>query len=302
MSYTRRVRGLYALVVMAACGGNDAKQDAAIDATVARCDATAPFKAPIALTNLDSVRDDACARRTADELTIVFCRAAADGTWDLFSSTRSSAIDPFGAPQIMGAINSIYSDLWPALSADGLTLYFNSDRITPGTYKVYSSHRTTLQSQFQTPDVETALADNDDQPYVTNDGTGLYFSSSVRTGAGLTDIFRAPRMASGAIGVPVAVIGGVDTTADELAPVISGDELHMYFCRRTLMADPCEIYTATRSAVSDGFGASTPLDGFTDPAINNVPSWVSPDGCHLYLYSNQAGGMGASDLYELTRE
>ena len=293
---------MYALVVAAGCGANSATADAARDATAQRCDVNAPFNAPIALTNLDSTRDDACARLSADELTIVFCRSNADGTYDLYSSTRVNTADPFGAPQIMGAINSIYTEVWPALSADGLTLYFNSDRITPGTLKIFSSHRTTLQSQFQTPDVETAFADNDGQPYITADGSGLYFASSVRTGAGLSDIFRAPRMASGAIGVPAAVIGGVDTTADEITPVVSGDELRMFFCRRALATDPCDIYTATRTAVSDGFGAATPLDGFADPALYEVPTWLSPDGCHLYLYANLPGTMGAGDLYELTRE
>jgi hypothetical protein len=287
---------------VAACGGHDAKPDAASDAPGQRCDPTAPFGAPLALANLDTDRNDACARLTGDELTIVFCRSNPDGTWDLYSSTRTNATDPFGAPQIMAAINSIYSDLWPSISADGLTLYFNSDRVTPGTYKTYVSHRTTLQSQFQTPDVETALADNDQHAYITADGTGLYLASRVRPGAGASDIFRAPRMLSGAIAAPVAVLGGVNSTADELTPAVTGDELHIYFCRRDMPTSTCDIYTASRSSPADGFGAATALPGFADPTLEEVPTWVSPDGCHLYGYSNAPGGAGGDDLFELTRE
>jgi hypothetical protein len=307
MSYTIQVRGLHALLMTtlaawpAACGGGDTVADAPMaDVVTQRCDPAAAFKPPVALTSLESARDDVSARLAPDELTIVFARINADLTYDLYSSTRTRVEDAFSTPQIMGSINSIYSDLWPTLTPDGLGIYFESDRITPGTFHVWTSHRLTTASAFGPPIMETGLADGDLDPYVTSTGGAIYVASAVRVGAGGSDIYRAARDATGALSPPIAVLGGVNSVADELTPAVTGDELRMFFCHNT--ATGCDTYTASRSAISDGFGAATPVDGLAVDGITEVPTWVSPDGCHLYFYSNVPGNSGGMDLYLATRE
>ena len=84
------------------------------------------------LDSLETDLDEVTARLTPDELFIAFCRRNPDLTYDLYSATRDTVADPFGAAQVMGTVNSIYSELWPTLSPDGLTMWFDSDRIMRG--------------------------------------------------------------------------------------------------------------------------------------------------------------------------
>ena len=50
-------------------------------------------------------------------------------TLDLWTSTRASTSDPWGAPTDMGSsVNSAYSDGAPAISSDGTEMYFYSNR------------------------------------------------------------------------------------------------------------------------------------------------------------------------------
>lgn len=301
MSYTSGVRGGHALLfasLAAGCGGGSAQPDAPVDVVTARCDPTAPFKPGVALASLDTAQDDVSARLTADELAIVFARRNTDNTYDLYMSTRAQIADPFPAAQILGSVNSIYSDLWPTISADAMTLYFQSDRITPGTFHVWLSHRISTTSLFPTPIMESGLQNGDQWPYLTAAGDAVYFGSSMRMGAGANDIFRAARDATGTLAMPMTVLGGVNTTADEVTPALTGDELRIFFCHQTT---DCDIYTASRSSTTDGFGAAAPVDGLAVAGTNEVPTWVSPDGCHLYYYANPTGSAG-QDLYVATRE
>jgi WD40 repeat protein len=299
MSYTIDVRGGHALVIVAACGGGTTQADAPIDVVARRCDPAAPFKAPVPLPTLESDHDDVCARLTADELTIVFARRNNDMTYDLYMSTRARIEDAFAAPQILGAVNSIYSDVWPAISADGTSLYFDSDRLVPGTFHVWVSRRASPVAPWGPPTEEMGLLDGDFHSYLTTDGRALYFASAMRMGAGASDIFRAQRDAAGVLALPVAVVGGVDTTANEIAPAVTADELHIFFERDGTDGD---VFTASRSAITDGFGVATPVDGLDVAGVTEGPTWVSPDGCHLYFHSTAPGGAGGVDLYVATRE
>ena len=148
--------------------------------------------------------------------------------------------------------------------------------------------------------VESGLAQADVQAYVTATGNAIYFSSSVRIGAGKSDIWRAPLLdVTGTIATPEVVLGGVNTADDEVAPVLPADELTIFFRRGVTEYD---IYTASRSAITDGFGAATPVPGAAEPGVGETPAWISPDGCHLYLYSDAPNGQGKLDLYMMTRE
>jgi len=293
---------------MACSGGGSAGPPVAADAHhVAayappgpRCDPTGAFGAPIALASLESAADDVCPRLTADELTIVFSRRNADNTYDIYQATRGKPTDPFGAPQVLGTVNSIYTDVWPTLTPDGLGIYFMSDRITTGTYHVWSATRAAIGDAFGTPTEVMALMNGDNFPYVTATGTGLYFASSDRPDtSGMSDMYRAPLDGSGTLGTPAILVGAVNTTANELVPVVTSDELTLYFCRDN--ATDCDIWTATRASATAPWGTASPLAGESTVGIDEVPSWVSPDGCDLYFYDNGSGGSGGEDMYELAR-
>jgi hypothetical protein len=44
-----------------------------------------------------------------------------------------------------------------------------------------------------------------------------------------------------------------------------------------------------------------PIAGLAEMDVNEAPTWISPDGCHLYMQSDASGGMGGVDLYMASR-
>jgi hypothetical protein len=279
------------LLLVAACSGGGTKKPDAPPGP--RCDSTAPFGAPAPIASLDSTFDDEGVRLTPDELTCVFARSRSGGTTDLYLATRASADADFDAPMLLGTVNSVNSELWPTLSPDALLLLFDSDRAT-NKFHVYVARRGDAASPFGPPSASVALADGDAEPMLAN-ATSLYFTSSTRTGLGMGDIWRVDIDSTGAAGTPAAVIGGINSAANETAPAVTSDERVMAFARDG------DVYLASRSEPTDGFGTATAVDGLAAMGVNEAPTWISPDGCHLYVQSDAPGGMGGIDLYMASR-
>jgi hypothetical protein len=242
---------------------------------------------------LNSPLDDGGARLTPDELTVVFSQKRSNGTTDLYLATRASDDAAFDTPMLLGTVNSVSSELWPTLSPDALRLLFDSDRTTNKS-RVYSSNRADVMSAFGPPSLVFALNDGDSEPMIAN-SLSLYFTSNMRGGLGMGDIFRSVIDSTGTYGTPAAVIGGVNSAGDEVAPAVTADELFIAFARDN------DIYLALRSSPQDGFGPATPIAGLATPSANEAPTWFSPDACHLYLQSDAAGGAGGLDIYMASR-
>jgi hypothetical protein len=115
--------------------------------------------------------------------TIVFCRKQKNGEWS--------------APTI-ASFAGMYSDLEPALSADGNTLYFSSNRPLDGNevkdFDLWRVRRTAngwgipehLGNTINTPADEF-------YPSITNSGN-LYFTAQYKGGVGREDIYVAPSL------------------------------------------------------------------------------------------------------------
>jgi Tol biopolymer transport system component len=91
-----------------------------------------PFGEPVNLgPTVNTSTWDSAPEISSDGLTLLFQsnRPGSAGLADLWVSTRKSAADPFGEPVNLGpGVNSNFMDCTPALSADGRTLLFSSDR------------------------------------------------------------------------------------------------------------------------------------------------------------------------------
>ncbi len=283
------------LFVLAACSGSEAPAtvDArpAIDAPPqARCNPTQPFSTPVPLTALNGPTDEMAARLSPDELTVMFGRTdATSGKWDIFQATRSAKSGTFGAPEVVGPLNTIYNDIWPTTTPDGKTLFLTTDRDN-NVYGIWTSHRGAVGDDWATPTQVTSLAMAVFDPYVANDHS-LY----VHIGGVIQHVAIA---ADGTLGMPAPVIGGVnDPMNPSVTPIVTPDELHIYFGRQ--LGTNYDIYEASRSTTNDGFGVATPVPGLANATYNELPSWISADGCELYLSTNQ--GVTKSDLYVATR-
>ncbi len=271
-------------LVAIGCGGDPATVDAPVAGP--RCDPTSAFGAPELIASLSSDLDDATARFSQDELTVVFSRRTGS-FFDLWTSTRPSLDEPFAAPSLMTTVNSVNNEAWPTLSPDGLVLMFDADRGSPGMYRIWSSTRASTSAPFGPPSQRAELMVSELHSALPTD-RALYFSSAARPGLGANDIWRAEISETGVLAIPVAVIGGVNTAADEVTPAVTADERQIFFRRTTGTApEPLEddIYTATRSTAQDGWGTSAKVPSLSMPGLSETPNWVSPDGCHLYLHA-----------------
>jgi len=291
---------LAVVLCVAACGGGSppATVDGkAIDShPIERCSPTGAFGSPVELMTLNGPTADLGGRLSDDELAILFSRTNTDGTWDIWSSSRSDPAAPFAAPAVVGAINTIYSELWPSASPDQKTLFIMTDRVSPGTYGIEMSTRASATAAWGPPTADADLMTGDAHPYIPN-AQSLYFASATRPGVGSYDIFRGTLDTTGKVTAIASVIGGVNSAMQDVVPVVTADELQMYFARYN--GTDYDVYAASRTSITDGFGAASAVPGLSTTGYDELPSWVSPDGCHLY-YSSAAGVTGA-DLFMMAR-
>jgi hypothetical protein len=100
------------------------------------------------------------------------------GGADLYQLTRASIADAWSAPVQLVELATVYNDTTPWLSADGLVLYFSSDRPGVGERDLYRTRRDSTASPFIeiTPvaELNTPIADTD--PWLTDDEAHIVFA------------------------------------------------------------------------------------------------------------------------------
>ena len=117
----------------------------------------------------------------------------------------------------------------------------------------------------------------DGQPNLSRDGLRLYFSSKGHR-AQQQDIFVASWLPEEeTFGRPTPVQGQVNTGVIEFFPVISSDELALYFTRDG------DLYVAKRTEKNQPFDDETALHELNTANSNEIASSVSSDGLTLFF-------------------
>jgi hypothetical protein len=137
----------------------------------------------------------------ADGLELWFTSDRADagtGNHDLWRASGSGV--SFTSPTPLTELNSSVDDAFPALTADGLTVFWSTTRTdgtpTPkGANDIWTAHRTNLASPFTgLTNVAELNSNADDWVGSTSpDGCRIYFGSNRSGGAGGYDIYVAER-------------------------------------------------------------------------------------------------------------
>jgi len=146
-----------------------------------RSSRTGTWSTGTALTELDSTTSEAAGNMTDDGKTIVFSSQRVNGSPDLFTADRTGASGPFGNPVEQTALNTAGHEGSPHMTPDGLTVYFDTDRVAPGTANldIYVSHRASRTDMFPAPvpitEINTGMSEQD--PWISPDGHRLLFSS-----------------------------------------------------------------------------------------------------------------------------
>lgn len=251
------------------------------------------FGAAEPITTLNSEGVELSLRLSDDELTGIVTA----GEDNLYLVKRTDVSDSFGSPTAVGGVNLAGTDTTHGiLTGDGLTLFFDSDRTGgKGGRDVWSAVRGDGGAAFDSPKAIAAVNDTSDDghPYVA--ARNLYFASN-RGGSG-AHIFLSKSL--GTTTPEQVALASVEEKEDDY-PVVSGDELEIFFASSRGGKGFKSIWVADRKSADVPFGAPrlvTELDSDGD----DRPTWLSTDGCRLYFVSDRAAA-GNFDIYVSTRQ
>ena len=167
----------------------------------------------------------------------------------------------------------------PSLSADGLELYFVSDRPGalggPGDQDIYVSRRVSTQVDWGQPErVPPPISSPffDITPSISLDGLALYFASNRPIPNSPPDLWVSHRASvNDPWGEAVNLGQGVNTALFEGSISVSPDELTAYFAGVT-PEFVFKIFKASRSSISEPFGARE----LVEPPINSADNAYGP--------------------------
>ena len=199
------------------------------------------------------------------------------------------------------SINSKGSELSPFYSPNDSTCFFSrstivKDSISLSEHKIYFTHN--KNKSWSNPALFPLLYDgsNFKNPYLTNDGNTLFFSSDMNGGYGGYDIWMIKKKSNGYWSMPINLGISVNTIKDELYPYISDNKFY-FSSNGKLGYGGFDIFSATIDRyynVSDvsnlGYSINSTNDDFGYRVF----------GDRVFISSNRIGSMGL-DIYEIIK-
>jgi hypothetical protein len=289
-------------------GDGDVSTVDASDALIEKphCDPRTEFSAPTPLTSLNTAEQEGSARfRGGDETTIYFdaireAGAGGNGMFDLFTATRLDEGDSFGpAVRIDGLSQPQTHEYSPSLTDDGTKLFFERQEASLLNSDIYVAQRNTASGPFGPPSLVAGLNTSgyEANPFVRGDAHELWF---VATGADTSiDIFLGVLTSGGYAARPVVEL---NSAANDYSPVVTKDNLTVYFASERPLggAAGSNVWVATRTTPTEPFARPAPVRNVNSDG-DEKPTWISDDGCRLYIATTRDGGRGAQDIYVSSR-
>jgi hypothetical protein len=175
---------------------------------------------------------------SGDGLSLFFYsfRPGGYGQRDIWVTTREAVDADWGVPENLGpTVNSSAGELFPSISADGLSLYF-SEWDPPyrlggyGLDDMWVTTRETVGGAWSTPEnlgPTVNSSSHDDAPFITADGLTLFFSS-MRSGGSDLWVTTRPTTEDNWV-TPVNLGPAVNSSSSDEFPSISADGSTLYF-------------------------------------------------------------------------
>ena len=229
-------------------------------------------------------------------------------------SAHAQKYSDWSTPINLGAaINSTASDQGPAISKDGLSLYFHSNRSGGvGGFDMYVSQRPSAADPWGSPmnlgpTVNTTF--DEGNPAFSRDGHLLFFQSIRPGGLGGIDLWvsRREHTHDDFDWEPAVNLGpGVNSTADDNAPsYFENDELNvvqLYFVSSRPGGFGGQDIYLSNQMLDGSFGPAALVSALSSPSTDSRPS-IRHDGLEIFFQSNRPGSFGtALDLWVATRE
>lgn len=207
--------------------------------------------------------------------TIVFSRKQKDGSWS--------------KPQVVPFAGK-FSDLEPAFSADGKTLFFASNRPLNGNepkdFDIWKVER--KGEGWGTPvNLGTPINTDTDEFYPSVTKTGnLYFTATYKEGVGREDIYVSTTK-NGTYQKPEPLDTAINTKFFEFNAFVSPDEQYILFTSYGRKDDSGggDLYISIKDA-NGKWMASKNLAALNSKQLDYCP-YVSPDGSALFFTSDR---------------
>jgi Tol biopolymer transport system component len=226
------------------------------------------------------------------------------GSGDLYVRRRASVNDDWGAPENLGPqVNTSSAESMPSISADGLTLYFNSNRPGGhGSWDTYVAARATKESPWGKavnagPKINTSSVDG--EPWITQDGRELYFISYRPGGYGGSDIYVARRATQNDPWAdPVNLGPAVNSPYEEQMFSLSPDGLLLLFADTYNESDTPrpggygrgDLWMTRRATLSEPWQPVVNLGPIVNGPLRDCGrALISPDGRTLCFWNESAG-------------
>lgn len=232
------------------------------------------FGAPTRVAELSTSTFDYAPFLMPDQLTIYFVSDRTAGTnGDLWWASRTMTSDPFGIPQRIAELSTGAAETAPVLSADGLQIYFSSNRPGgSGAVDIWGSTRPNLASTWSVPVPITELnsAENDYSSSLSPAGDRMYLTYHR---SGVVELWSTKRAGVGTAWDP--------PQRDVLNPAQSASATNP---ETVVFSRNGDLFMAVR--VGTGWGPAMQLTQLNSPGLDGN-AWLSPDLRTMYFDSNR---------------
>lgn len=225
--------------------------------------------------------------------------------------TKAQKYSDWSTPVSLGpVINSTFNDQQPAISKNGLSLYFTSNRPGGlGGFDIYVSQRSGVDEPWGSPANLGATFNsttNEGNPALSRDEHSLFFQSDRPGGLGGLDIWVSSRIDTHDVlawQTPVNLTA-VNSSAGENSPSYFENESglpQLYFASsRAGGLGGLDIFMSEQT--SDGyFGPAVRIVELSSAGGDSRPS-IRHNGLEIFLQSDRGGTTGGLDLWVATRE
>ncbi|HZY83092.1 MAG TPA: hypothetical protein VFE50_26415 [Cyclobacteriaceae bacterium] len=224
-----------------------------------------------------------------DGTEIFYTISTPKSTFQTIVHSKRTAKGEWSAPEIASFAGE-YSDLEPAFSADGKTLYFSSNRPTSGTdpkdFDVWKVTRT-AGGWSKAENLGTVINTEADEfyPSIAKNGN-LYFTAAYKGGPGREDIYMSS-LKDNQYQQPVALDTMVNSKFYEFNAFVDPDEKYILFTSYGRKDDSGsgDLYMAVKDANGKWKPAQN-LKELNSRQLDYCP-FVSPDGKILFVTSER---------------
>lgn len=227
---------------------------------------------------------------TEDQLEIFFF-SDRDGKSDIWTSTRRSSDADWEPPVPVPELNSAEDEQNPAISYDGLSIWFFSKRGPSG---IYVARRATRMAPFDDPELVPVNSGEDPDAFPiapSVDAAELRMALSI--GASTTrDLYEMVRPSTvGSWGEP-ALLLGINGDHVDSTPFLVGDGREMLF--HSGRSGSGDLFWAHRASPGLPFTQVEPLSELNDPGAFESHPHLTSDRRWLYFGSDRTGN---TDIY-----